>query len=123
MEDLRQALKKKQGLRFKKFEKLVGKLRHASIGIPAGKYLFGPINQLIALQPKFIYWSRAPAAWQAMKDWDQLIKEAAGEPTHVRELAVGEAAYKGTLDASGEGAGGVWLPGTKPLAPVVWRVE
>ena len=74
MEDLRQALKKKQGSRFKKFEKLVGELRHASIGIPAGKYLFGPINQLIALQPKVIYWSREPAAWQAMKDWGQLIK-------------------------------------------------
>ena len=78
----------------------MGKLRHASIGIPAGKYLFGPISQLIALQPKVIYWSRAPTAWQAMKDWGQLIKEAAGEPTHVRELVAGEAAYKGTLNAS-----------------------
>ena len=62
MEDLKQALKKKQGLRFKKSEKLVGKLRHASTGIPAGKYLFGPTNQLIALQPKVIYWDMAPAA-------------------------------------------------------------
>ena len=62
LEDLKQALKRKQGLRFKKFEKLVGKLRQASIGIPAGEYLFGPINQLIELQPKIIYWSRAPAA-------------------------------------------------------------
>ena len=58
-----------------------------------------------------------------MKDWGQLIKEAAREPTHVNELVVGEASYKGTLDASGEGAGGPWLPGTKPLAPVVGRVE
>ena len=31
LEDLKQALKKKQGLRFKKFEKLVGKLRHACL--------------------------------------------------------------------------------------------
>ncbi len=30
LEDLKQALNKKRGLRFKKFEKLVGKLRHAS---------------------------------------------------------------------------------------------
>ena len=55
LEDLKQALKKKRGLLFKKFEKLTRKLRHASIGIPLGKYLFGPINQLIALQPKVIY--------------------------------------------------------------------
>ena len=95
----------------------MGKLRHASIGIPAGKCLFGPISQLIALQSTVIYWDRAPAARQAMKDWGQLIKEAAREPTNVKELLVGEAAYKGTLDASGEGAGGVGLPGTKPMAP------
>ena len=78
---------------------MVGKLRHASIGIPAEKYLFGPINQLIVVRPAVIYWERAPAAWQAMKDWGQLIKEAAKEPTHVKELVVGDAAYKGTLDA------------------------
>ena len=55
LKDLKQALKKKRGLRFKKFEKLVGKLRHVSMGILAGKYLFGPINQLIAIQPMVIY--------------------------------------------------------------------
>ena len=56
-----------------------------------------------------------------MKDWGQLITEAGQEPIHVKELVVGDAAYKGTLDASGEGAGGMWLPGTKPLAPIVWH--
>ncbi len=29
---------------FKRLQKLVGKLLHASIEIPMGKYLFGPIN-------------------------------------------------------------------------------
>ena len=47
---------------FKKFEKLVGKLRHAAIAIPVGKYLFGPINRLIAIKPKSIYRERAPEA-------------------------------------------------------------
>ena len=42
---------------------------------------------------------------QAIKDWGQLIKEAGREPTHVKELVVGDTSYKGTLDASGEGAG------------------
>ena len=53
----------------------------------------------------------------------QLIKKMTREPTHVKELVVGEASSKRTLDASGEGAGDVWLPGTKALAPVVWEVE
>ena len=77
----------------------------------------------VAIQLKIIYWDRAPAAWQNMNDWGKLIKEIARESTHVKELVVGEASYKGTLYASGEGTGGVWLPETKALAPVVWLVE
>lgn len=100
-------LRLKKGVPFKIFETLVGKLRHASIGIPAGKYLFGPINRLLAIHPQIIHWNRAPAVKQAVKDWGQLIKEACKEPTHVKELVMGDATYKGTLDASGEGAGGV----------------
>ena len=91
-------------------------------GVPF-KFLFRPINRLLAIHPKIIHWNRAPAAKQAVKDWGQLIKEACKEPTHVKELVVGDATYKGTLDASGEGAGGVWLPGTKPIAPIVWRYK
>ena len=70
-----------------------------------------------------MFWNRNTAAHQAFKDWGQIIREAAAEPTHVNELVAGDADYKGTLDASGEGAGGVWLPGKKEIAPVVWRVE
>jgi hypothetical protein len=123
LKELKDVLRSRRGVPFKRFERLVGKLRHASIGIPAGKYLFGPINQLTAIHPKVIYWKRAPAAQRALSDWSTLIREATKEPTHVKELVVGDASYKGTLDASGEGAGGVWLSGTKPLAPTVWRVK
>ena len=28
-----------------------------------------------------------------------------------------------TLDASGEGAGGVWVSGLQSIAPIVWRLE
>jgi len=31
--------------------------------------------------------------------------------------------YYGTIDASGVGAGGVWLPCTEWMHPVVWRCE
>ena len=104
-------------------EKLVGKLRHAAIGIPAGKSLFGPINQLMAMKPRTIIWQRCPDVRHAFQDWQQLIMEASREPTHVNELVPGPADYKGTLDASGEAAGGVWLPGRRELAPIVWRVK
>ncbi len=121
LRELRTVLRIKRGVPFKRLEKLVGKLRHASIGIPAGKYLFGPINRLMAMAPKRVFWSRVPAARQAFQDWGQLIRESTKEPTHVNELVPGPPEYKGTLDASGEGAGGVWIPGNKKLAPIVWR--
>ena len=42
----------------------------------------------------------------------------------MKELVPGDASYKGTLDAAGAwGAGGVWVPGTKELAPIMWRVQ
>ena len=71
------------------------------------------------------FWAFAscPAARRAFHDWKELPKEAAKEPTHVEELVAGPADYKGTLDASGRGAGGVWVSGQRDMAPIVWRVE
>ncbi len=123
LKELKTVLRMRRGVPFKRLQKLVGKLRHASIGIPAGKYLFGPINQLMSREPPVVYWRKDDEVREALKDWGQLIREAAKQPTHVNELVAGDPAYKGTLDASGEGAGGVWLPAAKSMAPVVWRVE
>ena len=123
LRELKTILRMRGGVPFKQLEKLIGKLRHAAIGIPAGKSLFGPINQLMAQKPPAIYWERCPDVRVALQDWKQLIREAAKEPTHVKELVSGEADYKGTLDASGKGAGGIWISGNKLLAPIVWRVE
>ena len=120
--ELKTVMRIKTGVPYNRVEKLIGKLRHASIGIPAGKALFGPINQLIAAKPRTVHWNRYPVAQQAFQDWRTLIREASKEPTHTKELVNGEADYKGTLDASGEGAGGIWIPAAKELAPIVWRV-
>ena len=121
--ELKTVLRIKNGVPFKRVEKLTGKLRHAAIGIPGGKGLFGPINKLLAVKPSRVFWDRCPAARQALDDWRQLLRAAAKEPTHTRELVPGEPDFVGALDASGEGAGGVWLPGATALDPVVWRFK
>ena len=41
------------------------------------------------------------------------------EPTSANELFPREVVYEGTLDASGEGAGGVWVYGTKEIEPII----
>ena len=69
LKELKDVLRIKSGVQFKQMEKLVGKLRHAAIGIPAGKSLFGPINQLMAMKPRTIIWQRCPDVRQAFQDW------------------------------------------------------
>ena len=117
--EIKAVLRMKRGVPFGRFEKLLGRLCHAAIGIPARCNLFGPANQLLSWQPKRVFWDRSPAVEEMLRDWAQLIREASSEPTHVRELVAGEPAYVGTLDALGEGDGGVWLPGAKAVAPIV----
>ena len=69
--ELKTVLRIKNGVPFKRVEKLVGKLRHAAIGIPAGKALFGPINQLMALKPQTLTWNRCPAVYDTLQDEDR----------------------------------------------------
>ncbi|KAL7529738.1 hypothetical protein ACHAWF_003097 [Thalassiosira exigua] len=124
--ELKTVLRMKRGVPYNRLQKLAGKLRHASIGIPTGKCLFGLINSLMAREKlDFVVWRLAPEGKQALADWGQLIREAAREPTHVNKLVPRDANYKGTLDASGKGAGagGVWLPAKRELAPIVCRVK
>ena len=117
--ELKTILRIRNGVPFKCLQKLMGKLHHASIGIPMGKYLFRPINQLMAIELKLIFWDRVKASKQALKDWSKIIHKASKESTHVNKIVVGNTIYKDMLDASGEGTCGVLLQGTKPIAPEV----
>ena len=110
LKELKQVVRVRSGVPFNRMEKLVGKLRHAAIGVPAGKGLFGPINRLMAMKPAKVLWDRCPETEEALRDWRQLLRECAREPTNTKELVHRELDFTGTIDASGEGAGGVWLP-------------
>ena len=68
--ELKTVLRIKNGVPFKRVKKLVRKLRHAAIGIPAGKALFGPINQLMSRKPRTLIWTRClPAVYEVLQDW------------------------------------------------------
>ena len=112
LKELKTVLRINRNIPFKRAQKLVGKLRHAAVGIPAGKALFVPINQLMAIEPKRIVWDRCLVARQAFQAWHQLIQEAAKEPTYGKELI-----------SEGKGAGGIWISGNRTMTPVVWRVK
>jgi hypothetical protein len=107
----------------KRFEQLRGKLRHACIGIPAGKGLMGPIDAELRGNKRLIHIKTNQHLREALRDFSTLIRVLGHRPSHCRELVVDDPGYIGYCDASKLGAGGVWLSGTRHLSPVVWRVE
>ena len=111
------------GIRWKEYEKLLGKVRHAAIGVPGCGGLFTPLNMVLREPRSWIAFSDHRDVAAALRDFRQLLREAAKEPTHVRELVPGLPAFVGHCDACKSGAGGVWHSGTEELAPVVWRLE
>ena len=56
MAELKAVLRIRSGMPFNRFEKIMGMLQHTTSGVPAGKYLFVPINRLIRMQPKNVFW-------------------------------------------------------------------
>ena len=108
----------------KEFEKFRGRLRHACLGIPAGRSLMGPIdNALARCVNKRVAIKRNKQLHLALGDFHTLIKAFGNDPTFCRELVPGIPGYEGFVDASKLGAGGVWLSGTEKLQPTVWRLE
>jgi hypothetical protein len=117
------SITRKAAIPRKQFEQLRGKLRHACIGIPAGKGLMGPIDAALRGDKRVIHVKHNTRLRDALQDFGTLIKVLGTRPSHCRELVVDDPGYIGYCDASKLGAGGVWLSGTRLLQPIVWRVE
>ena len=107
----------------KTFESLVGKLRHAAIGMPSGNGLCQPFNLALAHRPAYIYLGKRGAVRQALQDWLHLINDIHRRPTHVNELVPKNITDVCYVDASGRGAGGVWFSTIGDYCPTVWRLE
>ena len=105
----------------KSFQSMAGKLNHAAFGIPNGRGLTSPIYRATHHNPELV--RVTPALKQALLDWNTLLLQISTRPTHVLELSSREPAFIGFVDACKSGIGGVWLPGTHQLQPVVWRLS
>lgn len=107
----------------KRLEKLRGRLRHAAIGIPGGRGLVSPFDRALNTDGPFVIVS--DELQDACRDFRALLRIVGTKPTHFRQLVADEPGYVGFCDASGKGAGGVWMPWETEvdLEPVVWRVQ
>jgi hypothetical protein len=104
-----------------KFQKIAGKLQHASFGIPSGRSLFSPIQMAMKGSPDFITITEELKI--ILTDWRYIIKYLQKNPTSVSQLVKQFPSYIGYTDACRLGAGGAWLSGTKHIAPFLWKVE
>ena len=119
------AIRHKQAFPVPKFRSLVGKLVHASMGIPLARPLLHHLyKQMKAVQrfPNRKVKLKADQV-QALKDFRSLLHIMTKRPTLCRQLIMQYPSFIGYCDACKYGAGGVWLAGSKSLHPIVWRLK
>ena len=112
---------KQTSLTLKEFQKVAGKLQHASYGIPGGRGFFSPIWRAFTKASNEV--TITPMLHQTLKDWITMIRRIGTRPTSILELTPKSPDYIGYVDASGFGAGGVWFGSDSYLSPTVWRIE
>ena len=120
---LKDMLRSRTAIPLNTFQKVAGKLQHASMGVPGGKGLFTPINKQLGKEAKWINLTRNSPLRTALTDWRALLLEANKEPTKALELVHGEPAYIGIVDASKGGVGGVVFGHLEECKPTVFRFE
>ena len=113
----------KRTVAIKIFQKIVGKLQHAAIILPASKPLFTPLNNAMKGDPVTASLGKKSEVRATLLDFVSLIADLAKRPTHISEIVPSDPHYIGHCDASGSGAGGVWFSGTRCMIPTVWRVQ
>ena len=117
----KQALRAKRGVPFKSFRKILGKMRRALQGIPGSNGLFSPFNQVLAREPKMVWFKPGGELAAALRDWRALFKHALSEPTYVKQLIRDpDPDLGGIVDALGEGVGGVVFGMKRGCAPTVF---
>ena len=92
----------------KELERLVGKLRFMHLAVP------GAVAHLYHIQ-RALFQAGTDRAWlspdfhREIPNWTTLADQTADRPTHLADIVCREPTHLGFCDASGLGAGGVWL--------------
>ena len=113
---------RKKAVQLKSFQKLQGKLVHASMGMPNGRGLLAPIYKATKFEHPMVTITREVKEY--LKDWKQMAKQLTTTPTSILRLVPDKPHYIGYVDASKEAVGGVWTNGLKQLPQqYVWRIK
>jgi hypothetical protein len=77
---------RRKSIPLKTLQRVVGKIRHASIILPAVHGFFTPINAAMRESPKSVGLGANSKVHAALKDMCTLLHLLSSQPTHVREL-------------------------------------
>lgn len=109
---------------FKAFQKLHGKLVHASLVMPCMQGFMSVLNTILQLAPSTVglgLGSPLRLTLAALRFFIQLSHE---RPSHISEIVAPDLPHVyGYIDAARGGMGGVLLPCTKWVSPLVWRCQ
>lgn len=109
---------------FAEFQRIHGQMQHVSLAVPCLRGLMTPMNQLLKKPGSRVGLRQGGTIRATFELFATLLEDAQDHPSHITEIVGPDLPHVyGTMDASGLGAGGVWLPCTHWLQPVVWRVE
>lgn len=122
---LRAALSQKNHwIPLSEFQKIHGQMNHVTIAIPCLRGLMSPLNKVLSSAPSTVGLKQGSILRYTFETFMSLLRDAQDHPSHITELVAPDLPhYYGMTDASGFGAGGVWLPCTHWVQPTVWRFE
>jgi hypothetical protein len=106
------------------FQKIHGKLVHASAAMPCMGGFMTNLNQLLASPGITVGLGKNSALRSTLHDFTVLLRLANTAPLHITELVGSDLPHiYGYTDASRVGMGGVIMPATRWTPPTVWRAE
>ena len=109
---------------FSEFQQLHGRLQHVATILPVMKGFMTPLNATLKAAPIRVGLGKQSELREVLVAFRALIMDLQARPTHITELVPPSLPHVyGFCDASSYGAGGVWLPCTLYLPPIVWRLE
>ena len=118
--DLQDILTYQRRMGRKKLERLVWKLRSIHLvvlGVVAHLYHIQRVLSQAGMDRAWLY----PDFHREIADWNMLADQTSNRPTHLDEIVRHEPTHLGFCNASGLGAGGVWIDPSHLGKYLVWH--